>query len=134
MALGCALRSGLPHSVPAILYLLSRTGTDDASGLFADQRRNAIHKLQARGVNVTVVKGDVASPSDMDRLFSALGSEFPQLRGVLHAATVVSAATLEDLTAETIDAMLRPKVSGTLLLHEHTKKLSLDFFRCLFVH
>jgi myxalamid-type polyketide synthase MxaE and MxaD len=41
---------------------------------------------------------------------------------------VVSATTLENLTEETIAAMFRPKVSGTLLLHEYTKTLPLDFF------
>ncbi len=125
---GLRIAAWVAEQRPGHLVLLSRTGTENDTAPFADQRRQAVRELQARGVNVTVVEGDVASPSDMDRLFLRFGTEFPQLRGVFHAATVVSAATLENLTGETMEAMLRPKVSGTLLLHEHTKALPLDFF------
>jgi myxalamid-type polyketide synthase MxaE and MxaD len=125
---GLRVAAWVAEQRPGHLVLLSRTGTENDTASFADQRRQAVRELQARGVNVTVVEGDVASPSDMDRLFPRFGTEFPQLRGVFHAATVVSAATLENLTGETIEAMLRPKVTGTLLLHEHTKTLPLDFF------
>ncbi|MES2221688.1 MAG: type I polyketide synthase [Acidobacteriota bacterium] len=113
---------------PGHLVLFNRTGMENAIGSFADQRRLAIRELEARGIKITVVEGDVASASDMDRLFRRFGKEFPTLRGVFHAATVVSAATLEDLTAETIEAMFGAKVFGTLLLHEQTKALPLDFF------
>jgi acyl transferase domain-containing protein/protein-L-isoaspartate O-methyltransferase len=126
--LGLRVATWVAEQRPGHLVLLNRTGTENTTGPFADQRQNAVRELQARGVNVTVVEGDVASRSDMDRLFLRFGKEFPQLRGVFHAATVVSTATLENLTGETMDAMFRPKVSGTLLLHEHTKTLPLDFF------
>jgi acyl transferase domain-containing protein/SAM-dependent methyltransferase len=126
--LGLRVATWVAEHRPGHLVLLSRTGTENSASPFADQRRQAVRELQAHGVNVTVVEGDVSSPIDMDRLFLRFGKEFPQLRGVFHAATVVSAATLEDLNGKTMDAMLRPKVSGTLLLHQHTKALPLDFF------
>ncbi len=126
--LGLQVAAWVAEQRPGHLVLLSRTGTESDTAPFTDQRRQAVRELQARGVNVTVVEGDVASPSDMDRLFLRFGTEFPQLRGVFHAATVVSAATLENLTWEAMEAMFRPKVTGTLLLHEHTKALPLDFF------
>jgi myxalamid-type polyketide synthase MxaE and MxaD len=50
------------------------------------------------------------------------------LHGIFHAATVVNPTKLFDLTEETVDGMLRPKVSGTWMLHELTKDLDLDFF------
>jgi myxalamid-type polyketide synthase MxaE and MxaD len=64
----------------------------------------------------------------MRLLFDRFGSEFPPLRGVFHAATVVSGATISDLTEETIDRMFRAKVLGTWVLHQQTKNLDLDFF------
>lgn len=125
---GLRVAAWVAEQRPGHIVLLNRTGTENATGRFADQRRKAVRELEARGVNVTVVEGDVASPSDMDSLFLRFGKEFPELRGVFHAATGVSAATLENLSAATMEAMFRPKVSGTLLLHQHTKTLPLDFF------
>jgi acyl transferase domain-containing protein/ubiquinone/menaquinone biosynthesis C-methylase UbiE len=126
--LGLRVAAWVGEHRPGHVVLLSRTAIENDTSPFAEQRRKALRDLESRGVKVTVVEGDVASPHDMDRLFRRFGNDFPQLRGIFHAATVVSAATLENLTGEAIDLMFRPKVSGTLLLHEHTKSLPLDFF------
>jgi acyl transferase domain-containing protein/predicted O-methyltransferase YrrM len=113
---------------PGHLVLLSRTGIGSDAGPVAAERLKTIREIEALGVNVTVVAGDVASTADMERLFDRFGREFPPLRGVFHAAMVVSGATLSDLTEETIDRMFRPKVLGTWVLHQQTKNLDLDFF------
>ena len=89
----------------------------------------AIREIEALGTKVTVVVGDVASSSDMTALSSSdSDGNFRRLRGVIHAATVINATKLWDLTEQTIDAMLRPKVLGTWVLHKRTKNLNLDFF------
>jgi myxalamid-type polyketide synthase MxaE and MxaD len=113
---------------PGHLVLLSRTGIGSDAGPVAAERLKTIREIEALGVNVTVVAGDVASTADMERLFDRFGREFPPLRGVFHAAMVVSGATLSDLTEETIDRMFRPKVLGTWVMHQQTKNLDLDFF------
>lgn len=123
---GLRLAKWAAEQRPGRLVLLSRTGT--GSGLLAAERLGAIKDIEELGVHVTVVEGDVASETDMDLLFCRFGSEFPKLRGVFHAATAVSAAEIGDLTDEQIEAMLRPKVLGTWMLHELTKDLDLDFF------
>ncbi len=113
---------------PGHLLLLSRTGMGSDAGPFAAERLKTIREIEALGVKITVVAGDVASPTDMNLLFGRFGREFPPLRGVFHAATVVSGAKLFDLTEETVDRMFRPKVLGAWELHEQTKNLNLDFF------
>ncbi len=113
---------------PGHLVLLSRTGIGSEAHSFVEERRNAISEIEALGVNVTVVAGDVASAEDMQVLFDRFGREFPPLRGVFHAATDVSGAMISDLTEETIDRMFRAKVLGTWVLHQQTKSLDLDFF------
>jgi SAM-dependent methyltransferase/short-subunit dehydrogenase/acyl carrier protein len=115
------------HS-PGHLVLLGRSGAGTDAGPVAAEQLKAIREIEALGVSVTVVAGDVASSADMERLFDRFGRELPPLRGVFHAATVVSGATLSDLTDETIDKMFRAKVLGTWELHRQTKNLDLDFF------
>jgi SAM-dependent methyltransferase/acyl carrier protein len=125
---GLSVAKWVAKKNPGHLVLLSRTGADGDAGAFAAERRTAIKEMEALGVNVTVVAGDVASAEDMTILFRRFGQEFPPLRGVFHAATVVHASELSSLTDEAIDTMLRPKVAGTWYLHEHTRTMALDFF------
>jgi acyl transferase domain-containing protein/acyl carrier protein len=110
------------------LVLLGRTGIGANAGMFASERKTAIQQIEKLGTRVTIVEGDVASEADMNLLLRRFGGELPPLRGIFHAATVVHAAKLGDLTDERIDGMLRPKVLGTWILHELTKDLNLDFF------
>lgn len=98
------------------------------TGPFAAERQRALEEIRSLGIGVTVVEGDVASESDMHNLFERFSGELPPLRGIFHAATVVDAAGLGDLTDAQMAAMLRPKVHGTWVLHELTKTLPLDFF------
>ncbi len=110
------------------LVLLGRSGIGTGPGPLAEERSKTIKEIQKLGAKLTVVEGDVASETDMKSLFRRFDGELPPLRGVFHAATVVSGAELRELTDEQMEAMLRAKVQGTWLLHELTKTLALDFF------
>ena len=50
------------------------------------------------------------------------------LRGVIHAAGVLSDATIRELTWQRMLTVLRPKMTGALHLHELTQGFPLDFF------
>jgi acyl carrier protein len=63
----------------------------------------------------------------MEGVFALFGKQCPELRGVFHAATVQGLVELAQLSQEQIAEMLRPKVRGTWLLHEWTRKRKLDF-------
>lgn len=123
---GLRLAGWCAEQRPGHLILLSRTGT--SAGAFAAERLRAIEEIEAMGVKVTIVEGDVSSHSEMENLFDRFGTEFPPLRGIFHAATDLSTADLRDLTDEQMESMLRPKIWGTWVLHQLTRKLTLDFF------
>jgi acyl transferase domain-containing protein/acyl carrier protein len=112
-----AAKQGAGH-----LVLLGRTGVNEDGA-----RMRAVEGIRASGTPVTVISGDVASPETMEGVFALFGKECPELRGVFHAATAQGLVELAQLSQEQIAEMLRPKVQGTWLLHEWTRKRKLDF-------
>jgi acyl transferase domain-containing protein/acyl carrier protein len=112
-----AARQGAGH-----LVLLGRTGVNKDAA-----RMRAVEGIRASGTPVTVISGDVASPETMEGVFALFGKECPELRGVFHAATTQGLVEIAQLSQEQTAEMLRPKVQGTWLLHEWTRKRKLDF-------
>lgn len=83
----------------------------------------AIAALRADGLRVDVAQGDVA---DADALRAAVAGV--TLRGVVHAAGVVTLTALEDETPEGLAQVLAPKTVGGWLLHDLTQDSDLDVF------
>ncbi|BBB01307.1 polyketide synthase [Actinacidiphila reveromycinica] len=111
------VRVGAEHVV-----LVSRRGPA------ADGARELSAELEAAGARVSVVAGDVGDRDTLAELIASVPAELP-LRSVLHAAGVVDeAGAVETLTAEALQAQLRVKVAGGLLLDELTQDLELDAF------
>ncbi|WP_329101682.1 type I polyketide synthase [Micromonospora sp. NBC_01699] len=108
------------HGVRQLL-LTSRSGAaaPAAAGLVAE--------LTALGVHVRVAACDVADRADLAELLAAVPAAHP-LRGVVHAAGVMDNALTEQITAEQVDRVLRPKVDGAWHLHELTAGLDLTAF------
>jgi len=90
--------------------------------------REQIQTWKAQGVSVEMVQVDVG---DVQALAAVLGrvaeSPYP-LRGVIHAAGVLSDARLEQLAWGEFERVLAPKVDGAWNLHQLTKDLPLDCF------
>jgi acyl transferase domain-containing protein/thioesterase domain-containing protein/acyl carrier protein len=110
------LRNGAGH-----IALASRSGaaTDDA--------RRAVASLKKLG-GVLVVKADVSSERDVERIFRTIARKLPPLRGILHAAMVLDDGVLAQQTAARFSRVMAPKVSGAWNLHVCSKGLPLDFF------
>ena len=87
-----------------------------------------VRALESAGASVSVVRCDTANAADIASLIGSLRSNAAPLRGVVHAAGIVRAVAVADMSPEVVDEILRPKVAGTWLLHEATKDLPLDFF------
>jgi len=83
--------------------------------------------LRESGVTVVDLAADVSSEADIDRVMAAL-APLPPLKGVFHAAGVLSDGLLRDQTPATFAAVMAPKVTGGWLLHRATLGLDLDVF------
>ncbi|WP_246198376.1 type I polyketide synthase [Actinomadura syzygii] len=80
-------------------------------------------ELRGLGADVTIVACDAADRGDLARVLA----EYP-VTAVVHAAGVLDDATVGALTAERVDAVLRPKVDAAWNLHELTRDRELSAF------
>ncbi|MFD1499488.1 type I polyketide synthase, partial [Streptosporangium lutulentum] len=99
------------------LVLTSRTG--GAAELAAE--------LTGLGARVRVVACDAADREAMTGLLDGIRAERP-LTGVVHAAGLLDDATIENLTPEQVERVLRPKVDAAWNLHELTRGDDLAVF------
>ncbi|MFD0312575.1 SDR family NAD(P)-dependent oxidoreductase, partial [Streptomyces sp. NPDC127119] len=115
-----AHRLVVEHGVRSLLLVSRRGG--DAPG--ADELAASLREL---GAEVEVVGCDVTDRVAVERL---LGRFSPQnrLTGVVHAAGVLDDSTVEALTPERLDAVLRPKVDAAWHLHDLTRDMDLAHF------
>jgi acyl transferase domain-containing protein/NADPH:quinone reductase-like Zn-dependent oxidoreductase/acyl carrier protein len=106
------------HGVSDLL-LVSRRGpaADGVDKLVAD--------LAASGAAARVEACDV---SDRDQLARLIESLDRPLTAVIHAAGVLDDATVEALTPEQVERVMRPKVDAALNLHEQTSAQELSAF------
>ncbi|MFB6808322.1 SDR family NAD(P)-dependent oxidoreductase [Streptomyces sp. NPDC056387] len=103
------------------LLLTSRRGPD-APG--AEELRA---ELAGLGAEVSVVACDVSDRGAVDALLAGVSAEQP-LTAVVHAAALMDNALTAQLTAEQVDAVLRPKADAAWHLHEATLGLDLSAF------
>lgn len=105
-----------------IIYVMSRSGasTEDA--------KLGVKRIRKAGAKVVVVKGDVSSEADVDRVFAKVASAGHQLRGVLHAAVAYDDALLPQLNHDRMKTVFAPKVQGAWNLHKASAGLDLDHF------
>ena len=98
------------------------------SGAATPETVNFVAGLVARGVETTVLKADVGSPADVQRLIAGLRTSKTPLKGIFHLAMVIDDAPLSALTAERLRTVMAPKAHGAWLLHENTQGMDLDCF------
>ncbi|VEG40122.1 polyketide synthase family protein [Mycolicibacterium flavescens] len=126
-ALGLQMAQRLADIGARRLVLLSRSGMPDRSQWQPDSELvHTVTALEERGVSVRVVALDIAAAGAADALRAVL-RELPPVRGVIHAAGVEAGALLVNTTPEDFTAAMRPKVDGTLTLHEVFPPEQLDW-------
>ncbi|HET9143510.1 SDR family NAD(P)-dependent oxidoreductase, partial [Actinophytocola sp.] len=92
-------------------------------GLAAEGAVELRDELAALGARVRVAACDVADRAALAQLLAGLS-----LSGVVHAAGVLDDATVESLTPERLDSVLRPKVDAAVNLDELTRGMDLSMF------
>ncbi|WP_425543509.1 SDR family NAD(P)-dependent oxidoreductase [Streptomyces luteireticuli] len=103
------------------LLLTSRRGPD-APG--AAELRD---ELAALGAEVTLAACDAADREALAALLAAVPDEHP-LTAIVHTAGVLDDGVVGALTADRLDAVLRPKVDAARHLHDLTRGLDLAAF------
>ncbi|RDI23116.1 type I polyketide synthase [Lentzea flaviverrucosa] len=120
------------------LVLLSRRGLAEGAELddllrAGDQDtvrvHDAVQELEELGARCRVVAADVTNARAVRRAVDIAVAEFGALHGVLHLAGVPGGGMLHLRGHDDADAVLAPKVLGTLALGEALRgKADLDFF------
>ncbi len=119
--LGLAVARWLVEKGARRIVLLSRVGAGQAV-------EEAIAGLAAQGATVTTIKADVSNEVDLSRALAEIRNTMPPLRGVVHAAGVLDDHAFLNLTPESFERVLAPKVLGAWNLHTLTADLPIDFF------
>lgn len=104
------------------LVLLSRSGPKTES------EKSDIEALRENNVNVVDARADISSEEDVIRIVEEIKSELPPLKGIIHGAMVLHDAFIRELASEDFEKVLRPKMIGAWLLHQHTRDCQLDYF------
>jgi acyl transferase domain-containing protein/aryl carrier-like protein len=92
------------------------------------RRPEALERLVEAGVSVTLSATDVADEAAMAALFQHLAWMYPPLRGIIHAAGVLSDGVLTQQDAQSFAHVLHPKLDGARVLDRLSRDLPLDFF------
>ena len=91
-------------------------------------RLRAIRALEASGSRVTTYALDVSDEHALRGMVLEVSKWFGPVRGVIHAAGILDDAPILGKTANEAEAVLRPKVAGTLALERALDEQALDFF------
>uniref|UniRef100_UPI000526CDB8 SDR family NAD(P)-dependent oxidoreductase n=1 Tax=Streptomyces sp. NRRL F-525 TaxID=1463861 RepID=UPI000526CDB8 len=103
------------------LLLVSRRGAAAEGAL------ELAAELTAHGTTVAVAACDIADSDALARLLRSVPPAHP-LTAVIHTAGVLDDGTVETLTPDRLDTVLRPKVDAAWHLHEQTAHLNLSAF------
>ena len=102
---------------------------DDAHTPPALKRRlQGVMALEALGGEVMVAAADVSDEAQMAGVVAQARQRFGPIHGVLHAAGMLGSGGLTDKTVDGVEAVLRPKIEGTLVLDKVLAGAALDFF------
>jgi NAD(P)-dependent dehydrogenase (short-subunit alcohol dehydrogenase family)/aryl carrier-like protein len=104
------------------LALMGRSGAKSA------EAKQLVKELEADGVNVAVIQGDISREQDVAAAFRQIAGTMPPLRGVLHSAMVLEDGLLLNLDRDWMRRVMAPKINGAWNLHRETRELPLDFF------
>ena len=119
-ALGLLMAQRLADLGARRLVLLSRSGMPPRTSWAAladSEVVDTVTALEDRGVSVHVAAIDIGAAEAGGRLREMLAG-LPAVRGVVHAAGVEAGVLLSDTTDEQLRTAMRPKVDGSLVLHE----------------
>lgn len=137
--IGLALAEGLAQIARVKLVLMGRTRlpgrnnwpqwleTHDSRDSVSRKIRK-VRSLEEIGTEVLTISADVADAIQTEAAIAQAYHTFGQIHGVIHAAGIPGAGIIQLKSRETAEKVLRPKVTGTLVLGRLLNDFRLDFF------
>lgn len=116
-------RSGLPAEETWPAWLAGQAEDDPVS-----QRIRGVLSLREAGAEVLVAQADVADPDQAAAVVRQALERFGALHGILHGAGIAAGGLIQFRAPQDADAVMAPKVRGTLALAAAVADLPLDFF------
>jgi acyl transferase domain-containing protein/NADPH:quinone reductase-like Zn-dependent oxidoreductase/acyl carrier protein len=104
------------------LVLVSRSGEADPAAA------ESVAAMRRSGAEIEIVACDVADEAGVRALIDELAARPRPLRGIVHAAAVYDDVFAMEMTADSLNAVLAPKMGGAWALHQATSDKPLDFF------
>ncbi|MBA2239495.1 MAG: SDR family NAD(P)-dependent oxidoreductase [Lysobacter sp.] len=137
--MGLALAEHLAEVAQARLILIGRSGIpprcewekwlDNAARDKTTTRKiQAIQRMEELGSEVLCMTADVADEGQMRGVVQAALERFGTIHGVVHAAGVAGGGVMSTKTKEFVANVTRPKIQGTVVVHDAVAGLQLDFF------
>ncbi|WP_109509645.1 type I polyketide synthase [Nocardioides speluncae] len=133
--IGISLAEDLARTAQARLVLAFRSPLpprvqwQDAAALSeprVERTVRAIERMEAAGAEVLVVQADLSSETDLRRVRDVGLDRFGRIDGIVHAAGVPGGGLIEVKDRAVADAVLAPKVAGTLAMYRAFGDLDLD--------
>lgn len=91
------------------------------------ERLTMVRELEATGARITVVQADASCSDAMSQLLKRIKQSAQPLKGIVHAAGVVSPKTLDSVDRSSLQEAFAAKIKGGWLLHQLTRQTRLDF-------
>jgi acyl transferase domain-containing protein/acyl carrier protein len=136
--IGITVAEDLARQVRARLILLSRSGLppreewDTYIAVHGAAERTgraieAIRRIEHMGGEVMIVSADVTSTDEIRKVREQALRRFGRIDAIVHAAGVPGGGMAEVKDRRAAEAVMRPKVAGTLALRQALGDLDLDF-------
>ncbi|CAG8960790.1 hypothetical protein HYFRA_00002327, partial [Hymenoscyphus fraxineus] len=103
------------------LVLLSRSGPKD------DTAKSFLKSLKRQGVNVMAPPCDITDRKSLSKVLAECSSCMPPIKGCIQSTMVLQDSTFDNMTRESYNAAVLPKVDGSWNLHLLLPR-NLDFF------
>lgn len=84
-------------------------------------------QLEAAGAQWAYYQADIADKARMNEVLENAQARFGALNGVIHAAGITTAGSIQDLTMQECEEHFRPKAQGLIILSELLQSVNLDF-------
>ena len=138
--IGLAIAAYIAETVTATLVLIGRSSFPERDAwqdwLLTHGREDptsrkilSILEMEERGARVVVISANIADETQITPVIREIEQRYGLINGVIHAAGVADyAGMMQVRSQEATEAVLAPKVRGTLLLDQILNHTALDFF------